>query len=197
MIDISGKRFGHLVAIKPIGQDHGGNWWWQCQCDCGAIHDGKFTSLNRGKTKSCGCSKKKTLSAIKHGMSKSATYSTWMRMKVRCTNSSAPNYGNYGGRGISVCDRWMDFKNFLADMGERPPGTTLDRIDNDGNYTPENCRWADDVTQHRNTRANVNLTYKGKTQCLAAWADELGIRRNTLQKRIAKGWSIQSALQRL
>lgn len=132
-----------------------------------------------------------------HNQTQSPEYSSWSSMKSRCLNKNAPNYHNYGGRGIGVCQRWLDFKNFLEDMGPRPKGTTLERIDNDGNYCPENCRWASSQDQHRNTRANKNLTYKGKTQCQAAWADEFGIRRNTFQKRIANGWSMHRALYTL
>lgn len=199
MIDISGKRFGLLVAKEPTGQDSKGNWLWECECDCGSIYKAKFTTLNKGKRKSCGCNKAAILStlATTHGMSKTPTYSTWMSMKRRCLDSRSPNFANYGGRGILICDGWRDFENFFSEMGVRPKGTTLDRIDNEGNYTAENCRWADTTTQHRNTRTNVNLTYKGRTQCLAAWADEYGIRRNTLQKRIANGWSVHSALNTL
>lgn len=199
MIDISGKRFNRLVAKEPVGQDAGGNWRWKCICDCGSITTVKYTNLSRGTSKSCGCLAKERSSvrATTHGMANTPTYRSWMSMKRRCLDSSAPNFANYGGRGIQVCTRWLIFENFLADMGIRPENHTLDRIDNAAHYTPENCRWADDVTQHRNTRANVNLTYKGKTQCLAAWADEFGIRRSTFQKRIANGWSMQRALYTL
>lgn len=199
MIDIAGEKFGRLVAIEPVKQDTGGNWWWKCICDCGSMPIVKYTNLSRGTTKSCGCLAKELTSirATKHGMSNTPTYHSWMCMKRRCIDSSAPNYANYGGRGIKVCSRWLNFENFLEDMGVRPEGMTLDRIDNEGNYTPENCRWESAVNQHRNTRANVILTYNGKTQCLAAWADEFGIRRNTFHKRIASGWSMHRALYTL
>lgn len=196
MINITGKRFSRWVAQEPVGQDKGGNWLWRCVCDCGSITTVKYTSLATGRSKSCGCLAKEisSTSAITHGMTGTPTYYSWVSMKVRCLNSNAPNYSNYGGRGIKVCERWLSFENFIEDMGQRPKGTSLDRIDNDGDYTPDNCRWANSEVQHRNTRANVNLTYKGRTQCLAAWADEVGIRRNTLQKRIASGWSVGAAL---
>lgn len=196
MINIAGKRFGYLVAVTPVGQDAGGNWRWNCICDCGKQTVVKYTSLFRGTTKSCGCLAKELLSkrATTHGMSNTPTYRSWMSMKRRCNDSSNDSYPNYGGRGIKYSLHWEKFDNFLADMGVRPKGTTLDRIDTDGNYTPENCRWADDLTQHRNTRANVMITSRGVTQTLAEWADQLGIRRSTLQKRIANGWSIAAAL---
>ena len=196
MKNISGKRYGRLVAVEPMKQDSRGNWWWKCICDCGTETTVKFARLSKGTTKSCGCLARDiaSLTATTHGMSRTPTYNSWMCMKRRCLDAKNCNYANYGGRGIKFCERWKKFENFLADMGERPPGTTLDRIDHDGHYIPENCRWADQATQHRNTRLNVHLTYGGRTQCLAAWADELGIRRNTLQKRIANGWSVYSAL---
>lgn len=196
MINIVGKRFGRLVAKKPIKQDGGGNWHWECVCDCGTNTTVKYSRLSTGTTKSCGClaKEKSSQTHTTHGMSNTPTYRSWMCMKRRCLDSTNDSYANYGGRGISICERWNKFENFLADMGVRPKGMTIDRIDHDGDYTPENCRWADAKTQHTNTRANVEITFGGRTQCLAAWADELGIRRNTLQKRIANGWSIYSAL---
>lgn len=199
MIDITEKRFGRLVAKEPVGQDLGGNWLWKCACDCGNQSTVKYTSLSRGKTRSCGCLAKEisSHSAVTHGMSNTPTYRSWMCMKRRCTDSSNASYANYGGRGIKYSPHWAKFENFLADMGIRPKGTTIDRVDTDGDYTPENCRWADVLTQHRNTRANVMITYSGVTQTLAEWADQLGIRRNTLQKRIASGWSIAAALGKL
>lgn len=120
--------------------------------------------------------------------------STWQAMMARCYQPSAPRYNRYGARGIVVCDRWHDFKNFLEDMGERPRGLTIDRIDNDGNYEPDNCRWASAQTQARNRSNNRLLTYKGKTQCITAWASEIGLNRTTLRKRLDLGWSLEKAL---
>lgn len=123
-------------------------------------------------------------------------YQAWRNMVVRCTNPKYKFYHRHGGRGIKVCDRWRgSYAAFLEDMGVKPsPSLTLDRIDNDGDYTPENCRWATRKEQSRNSRTNHNLTFQGKTQCLAAWADETGIKAGTLYSRLKNGWSTERAL---
>ena len=132
----------------------------------------------------------------RHG---SPTYQSWRAMLDRCRQPSHPHYNRYGGRGIQVCDRWHGpegFANFLRDMGERPNDCSIDRIDNDKNYEPSNCRWAGQKTQHRNKVSNVNLTLNGRTQCLRAWAEELGIGATTLSARKAKGWTDEEILTR-
>lgn len=131
-----------------------------------------------------------------HGMNGTPTYRSWQAMLTRCTNSNRAQFKDYGGRGIKVCERWLKFENFLADMGERPDGTTLDRFPNkDGDYEPGNCRWASRVEQNRNTRSNLQLTFCGKTQLAAQWADELGIKRYTLYARLNHyGWTVERAL---
>lgn len=132
----------------------------------------------------------------RHGYCGTATYSSWINMVNRCRCANVSLWKTYYiDRGITVCDRWKDFRNFLADMGERPPNTSLDRIDNSRGYSPENCRWVNRSSQMRNTRANVMLTYAGKTQCLAAWAKDLGFSIHTLHGRLnAYGWSVEDAL---
>ena len=157
-IDIANQRFGRLIALKPTKRDQSG-WWWLCICDCGKQTTVRGTVLRRNDTKSCGCSMHET--KIKHGHHRrhngrhtpSPTYISWAGMLTRCRNSKQRCYTNYGGRGITVCKRWLTFKNFLADMGERPAGLTLDRINNDGNYEPKNCRWATLKEQRNNQRA--------------------------------------------
>lgn len=113
-------------------------------------------------------------------------YGSWHHMMRRCTNPKEPYFQNYGGRGIKVCERWHSFDNFVADMGPRPAGMSLDRVNNDGDYTPENCRWADQIQQHNNKSSNVLITHDGRTQTMASWARELGVRRGLLHSRLKR-----------
>lgn len=132
-----------------------------------------------------------------HGLHGTSEYTIWKGIKDRCFNKNSKFYKNYGGRGIVVCDRWRNsFAAFLADMGRRPPGGyTIERINNDGDYEPDNCRWATRFDQARNTRANRLLTFRGESKCMAAWAGELGINLQTLSWRINEaGWSVERAL---
>lgn len=135
---------------------------------------------------------------IKHGHARNdaatPTYTTWKHMVRRCTYPREPGYENYGGRGITVCARWRSFENFLADMGERPAGKFIDRIDSDGHYEPWNCRWATRVEQNRNTSQNVEVTFNGRTQCITAWEQELGTKPGTIYTRLRRGWSTERAL---
>jgi hypothetical protein len=156
IVDMTGLTFGRLTAIRYVGRSR-----WLCQCRCGAIAEVDGGSMRIGTTKSCGCllkeARRNNEHNKKHGMRGTSTYHIWTSMKQRCYNEKAINYHNYGGRGIKVCDRWLNsFENFLSDMGERPEGKSLDRYpDNDGNYEPGNCRWASSKTQCRNRRNNV------------------------------------------
>lgn len=133
---------------------------------------------------------------VMHGDSQSAEYKIWGGILSRCNNPRHTPYPFYGGRGIRVCDRWLQYENFLADMGRRPsPKHSIDRIDNDGDYAPENCRWAVMSEQWRNTRRTRLVSFRGKTQCLKDWATELGINYSTLHTRITRyGWPVQRAL---
>lgn len=128
-----------------------------------------------------------------HGMSNTPTFRTWCQMRWRCSVATHPDYQRYGARGISVCERWSDFNNFLADMGERPEGMTIDRINVDDNYEPTNCRWANPKEQARNRRSSRMLTFNGETKSLAEWAEYLCIERKCLQMRL-KTWTLERAL---
>lgn len=166
--NLVGQRFGELTVLSFHSSD-GQNAFWVCSCSCGKVSRPiRATCLLRGTTSSCGCLQKKLVSArfkgnaarLTHGFSKTLTYRSWIQMIQRCTNPKAPNWKYYGGRGINVCDRWLSLHNFLADMGPRPSGKSIDRFpDNDGNYEPGNCRWATQSEQMLNTR----LTSSGNT----------------------------------
>lgn len=199
-IDLTGKQFGRLVVIHRICNNKRENIQWLCNCDCGKEKIIAGTSLKSGVTKSCGCLQKEiTIKRLtKHSHTKngqtSKTYSTWIDMIQRCTNPNSKDYHNYGGRGITVCKKWMKFENFLKDMGESPEKHQIDRADNNKGYCKLNCRWATRKEQQRNTRANHMITFGGKTQCLAAWAEELKISYQTLHARLRRKWSIEKAL---
>lgn len=130
----------------------------------------------------------------KHGMSFTPTYKIWSGMTKRCTNPNYFLYARYGGRGIKVCERWKKFENFLADMGERPEGMSIERMDNDGDYSPENCRWASRVEQANNMSSNRFLEFQGVRHTCAEWARKIGIRYATLQDRLRQGWSVEDTL---
>lgn len=132
---------------------------------------------------------------VRHGMRNSKTYKIWCGVLSRCRTPSASGYANYGGRGISVCERWMSFENFFADMGECPDGGSIDRIDTNGNYEPGNCRWADRKTQNRNQRDIPRYEFDGQKKCIAEWADSTGIPSACLRNRIVNyGWDVSRAL---
>lgn len=188
-IDITGKRFGRLTVLHRAGWK-GKAIMWACRCDCGKLHDVNGQALRDGHSQSCGCLHHEGIADRNrtHGLSDSPEYRNWAAMLTRCTNPESQDYPNYGGRGITVCERWKSFENFYADMGPRPgPAHTVDRKDNNGNYEPANCRWATPRQQARNRRNNALVTYQDETLLLTEWARRKGICRYTLWSRYKKG----------
>lgn len=141
-IDLSGLVFGKLTVLRRSNRRSNVGALWDCICECGGLATCDSLKLRTGHTKSCGCHRRKILLNLSHGMSKTRTYRSWKEMRNRCTNPKSSQWKWYGGRGINFCSRWDNFENFLADMGERPDGMTLDRKDGDGMYEPSNCKWS-------------------------------------------------------
>ncbi len=188
-----GERYGRLVIIRQAESyiSPGGSWQtvWECKCDCGKIKNVRKCALINGLTNSCGCLNAERRTT--HGQSRTAIYERWLDMTRRCNNPSAHNYKHYGARGIKVCKRWKKFENFLRDMGLPPSSRhSIDRINNDGDYEPENCRWATQKQQTRNTRKNVFLVWNGERRCVAEWAEILKINPRTIYSRIRYGFPV-------
>ena len=196
-IDLAGMRFGKLTVVGPSHRERKSSGesrlLWACKCDCGAVTAVFGEYLRSGDTTSCGCVYRESIGNIRrtHGLSGTPTYNVWQHMHRRCRDQ-ADKY--YGGRGIKVCERWSTFEAFFSDMGEKPDGLSIERIDVNGHYTPENCRWATHPEQCSNRRSNFLLTMNGRTQHITAWAREIGIGAATLRERIARGWTIEEAL---
>ena len=197
LIDLTGQRFGRFVVIKR-DFTKGGMLYWSARCDCGAERIVVGGNLKRGISKSCGCyHRDRTSKRFRtHGLSGSSTFNIWKGMLARCYRRKSRSYKNYGGRGITVCERWKKFENFLHDMGLRPDGLTLERINNNAGYFPENCKWATPAEQMSNTRIVRLLTHNGETLPTCAWSRKLGLSQGQLGWRLRAGWPIQRALTR-
>lgn len=195
-IDLKGKSFFRLTALEYIG-----NSIWKFGCSCGNFVEKQGHVVNAGKIKSCGCYSAELLKKgrPKHGYGSSRNrpriYNIWSKMKARCLNPSDPNYNNYGGRGISICNEWLVFENFLNDMGEPSAKVSIDRINNNEGYCKSNCRWATPKEQTRNYRRNRLFTYKGKTMCVTDWSIKVGLKPSVVYQRInTYKWTVEQAL---
>ena len=195
MIDITGKTFGRLTVVKNAGQAKNKEYLWLCKCQCGLSTIAKGYYLRSGITKSCGCLQQESRTKHGHALSSKAspTYKSWENMMQRCTNPKHHHWSKYGGAGITVCDRWKTFTNFLQDMGERPEGKTIDRIDFNKGYEPQNCKWSTPKEQQRNRKACRMITWKGTTKSMVEWSEFLKIPYSILEGRIRRNLPLERA----
>lgn len=200
---VIGMQFGRLTLIAVSGErTKDGRTKVECSCSCGGRIIAAFKDIRSGSTKSCGCLQREShLIAAKkntrHGLTNAPEWESWQSMRRRCDNPMHKSFALYGGRGISVCERWLVFENFLADMGPRPSGTTLDRYpDRDGNYEPGNCRWATNKEQQRNRRSNRPITAFGETKLVVEWSEDprCAVSHDALAKRLDAGWPAEAAM---
>lgn len=194
-LDLTGQRFGRLVAIEQ-GEHYRLEIQWICQCDCGRKLLTRGYSLRIGKTKSCGC----RLEEIKQsshalGGKQTAEYRAWYAMRQRCNSPNHIGYKHYGERGISVCDRWSDFGNFLEDMGPKPEQTlSVERLNNSKGYSPDNCKWGTRIEQANNKRNNTVIEFNGARRTISEWSAITGIKKSTLRQRLKRGWQVPKLL---
>lgn len=195
--DLTGKRFGRLVVLRMADERSKDNCvQWICRCDCGTVK--AISTHNIKRVHSCGCYKDEVFKRdhVTHGQSDTNLYHVWASMKGRCKNKNNPAYKNYGGRGITVCEEWLDFSNFYEWSMSNGYGDNLsiDRIDNDGNYEPDNCRWITLQEQQNNKRTNKFIRYKGEVKTPSEWAHLYGVNAKMVCQRVALGWDIERAL---
>ncbi len=199
--DITGQKFGRLTALYKLHNGHKNSIYWLCNCDCGNLSEVNGAQLRNGQVRSCGCYRRERLNEVntKHGKRHTRLYNIYMQMKKRCYNKNSPRYYDYGGRGIAVCDEWLnDFMNFYhwsMDHGYRDE-LTIDRIDNDKGYSPGNCQFIDKKAQNKNRRSSINITFNNETRCLKDWCERLGLKYITTRWRIQHGWPIEKAFKR-
>lgn len=198
-IDLKGQTFGKLTVISYAGTNKRGRAMWNCICECGRNTTPSGSDLISGHTKSCGCSRhgEHNKKSKKHGGRNTRLYRIWHGMKTRIKNTNCKSWKDYGGRGIEVCEEWDSFENFRdwAIENGYKDNLTLDRIDNNGNYNPENCRWITQKENDRNKRNNKILEYRGEKKTIAEWAEYANISYSTLKTRLRKGMSITEAIE--
>lgn len=199
---VPGKKYRMLTLIREERMEPSRNRGWVCHCDCGKETKQSEYNIVRGIVVSCGCHKNRMsglrghLHNRRHGMTSSAAYSVWRHMRARCEDRAHKSYSRYGARGIAVCDRWEKFENFLSDMGMPPPGMSIERIDNDGDYCKENCRWATPSEQANNTSNTRRFTIDGVTRTATEWSKSpvCKVRYDTFMARVRDGWDPSDAL---
>lgn len=189
-----GTVFGRWTFLRELEHKPYAPRVARCRCVCGAIKEVNIPNMRRGLSQGCGCLRHEVRPTMTHGLSHTREYKVWVGIRKRCTNPATKGYENYGGRGITIAPEWENFERFWADMGRCPKGHTIERINNDGNYEPGNCRWATRAEQAVNTRHVRWLTLNGETHTLTDWARKLGLRSQILTKRLARGWSLENAL---
>lgn len=193
--NLLGNTYGRLSVISfyGLGPDNDRGARWTCRCQCGNIIVVRSVNLEHGNTNSCGCLRSESTKTrlTTHGDTKTIEYKTWFGMLERCRNPKIVEYKHYGGRGINVCDRWLKYENFLADMGRRPKGRTIDRINNNGNYEPLNCKWSTMSEQQNNKRNNHLIEYAGEKMNMRQWCEKLNLNYKAIQGRLNKKWSIE------
>lgn len=201
--NLIGCVFGRWSVLDYFGSS-GQGAMWACKCECGTEKPVHASSLLHGKSVSCGCYMREATAEFHttHGHNtrergQSPTYKSWRNMLRRCTDTKHPSYANYGGRGITVCDEWKLFSNFLADMGEREDTKTLDRIDSNKGYSKANCQWMTMREQANNTARNTFLTHEGETLTIAEWARKIGIAESAIRARVYRGKSAAEALSKV
>lgn len=191
-----GKVFGRWTVLELDEKVTAKAPYYICECSCGSVSSIRRDHLRSGNSQSCGCLRREVTgkSSITHNATGTKTYLIWAAMLNRCRNKNVKEYPNYGGRGITVCERWYSFENFLADMGEQPAGLQIDRTDNNGNYSQENCRWVNRSENCNNRRNNKLIEHNGVTKTLSQTARDAGMAPQILGKRLFRGWDIEKAL---
>lgn len=195
-IDLTGKRFGRLVAISHDGRNKNKQTCWTFACDCGKVKSIVGQSVREGKVISCGCYMREWASqnSYKHGLSNHPCYQVWHGMMSRCYDESNRNWKSYGSRGIKVCDRWHSMENFISDTEPKPEGMSIDRINVNGDYAPDNWRWATDEMQNRNRQDSINVVFNGIEMPASHASLLIGGSNSLVSMRLKKGWSMEKAL---
>lgn len=203
--DLKGERFGRLTCLKVAGKDDVSRCMlWLCECECGNQATVKSSSLRNGNTQSCGCFQREVAvrdgkRRIKHGLTRDGgqhqVYKCWYHMKNRCLNPNDKSYYRYGGRGIRICDEWLDFEAFYswATNNGFQPGLSIERMDYNGDYEPANCCWASAKVQNNNKSSNIRISFKGENRTLSEWSETLGMSYSALHQRLNSGWSVDQA----